>query len=108
MRKNTNSSRHLAQWEESHSEWADRLIEGLPESIREVIHDDFFSRIDAAMELGSKKAISAEIVAADMDLFLLSSECSRRLEGCDLDDLDKLLHGKTSIKSALEKIAVMQ
>ena len=89
----------------SHTEWADKLIAGLPELIRDAMRDDFLNRIDAAMDLGSKKAISAEVVAADMDLFLLGTECSKRLEDRDIASRDKLLQGKTTRIAAFEIIA---
>ncbi len=48
---NQNRNRRL-EWEKSHTERADKLIAGLPELIRDAMRDDFFNRIDAAMDLG--------------------------------------------------------
>lgn len=103
---NLNRNRRL-EWEKSHTEWADKMIAGLPELIRDAMRDDFFNRIEAAMDLGSKKAISSAVVAADMDLFLLVTECSKRLEDRDIASMDKLLQGKATLIDALKIIAVV-
>ena len=92
-------------WERDHSEWADEQIACLPGVIRENIREDFYGRIEEALQESATESRSSGIVEADMDLFLLANECSRRPE--NLEELGRLLSDRKTLKAALEIIAVI-